>query len=458
MSSEAPVRPNVVYLNSHDTGRYVSPYGHATPTPRMQQLAEEGVVFRRAFSAAPTCSPSRAALLTGQTPHSAGMLGLAHRGFRLNDENQHLAAVLRAAGYQAVLMGGQHVAADDHDLPYDIVPDTRRSRVREVAPATIKWLRQRASSGDARPFYLEVGMFETHREYPEPEPRDDARYIAPPAAIVDTPRTRADMAAYHASVRELDRGYGQILDALRETKLDANTIVVCTTDHGLAFPGMKCNLTADGTGVLLILRGPAPIGRGVVSDALVSQVDLFPTICELTDVPAPDWLQGRSLVPLLTGERTEVNDAVFAEVTYHAAYEPQRSARTGRWNYIRRFGDRVTPVLPNVDEGPSRDLWLENGWPDRKMPVEALYDVVLDPNEMDNLADDPAFATVLDEMRWRLDGWMRRTDDPLLRGPVPVPLGVVVNDPDDESPSGALYRAGANGALIPASDPPAVHA
>ena len=91
-------RPNILYIHSHDTGRYVQPYGHAIPTPHIQRLAEEGVLFRKAFCAAPTCSPSRASLLTGQCPHSNGMLGLAHRGFSMTDYKRHVAHTLRAAG------------------------------------------------------------------------------------------------------------------------------------------------------------------------------------------------------------------------------------------------------------------------------------------------------------------------------------------------------------------------
>lgn len=106
------MRPNIVYLNSHDTGRYVAPYGHAVATPRIQQLAEEGVLFRRAFSASPTCSPSRAALLTGRYPHEVGMLGLSHRGFSLRDPREHLCHALRDAGYRTALAGIQHVARE----------------------------------------------------------------------------------------------------------------------------------------------------------------------------------------------------------------------------------------------------------------------------------------------------------------------------------------------------------
>ena len=102
MDSTANFRPNIVYIHSHDSGRYLSPYGQSVPTPNLQRLAQEGILFRKAFSAAPTCSPSRAALLTGLYPHSSGMLGLAHRGFSLNDYQQHIVHTLKAAGYTSV--------------------------------------------------------------------------------------------------------------------------------------------------------------------------------------------------------------------------------------------------------------------------------------------------------------------------------------------------------------------
>src|SRR5690606_29926713 len=152
--------------------------------------------------------------------------------------------------------------------------------------------------------------------------------------LPDTPETRQDMADYHASVRILDRALGAVLDALDETGLADFTLVIATTDHGLAFPRMKCNLTHHGTGVLLIMRGPAPVPAGEVTDALVSQLDIYPTICELLGIVPPGWLQGTSLLPVLRDPAAEVNDYVFSEVTYHAAYEPQRSVRSKRWTYI----------------------------------------------------------------------------------------------------------------------------
>ena len=113
-------------------------------------------------------------------------------------------------------------------------------------------------------------------------------------------------------------------------------------------------------------------------------------------------------------EATEVNDAIFAELTYHAAYEPQRAIRTKRWKYIRRFGDRELPVLANIDDGPTKDLFISEGWGERPLPREALHDLLFDPVEAHNLAGEPAHAGVLAEMQGRLDAWMRETDDPLL--------------------------------------------
>jgi len=420
---------NILYIHSHDTGRYIRPYGHNAPTPTLQRLAEQGVLFRQCFCAAPTCSPSRAALLTGQSAHSSGMIGLAHRGFALHDYRQHIVHTLRSAGYSSTLIGVQHVAKDPTVIGYDSIIQTASRRVEHVAPAVVNFL-----SSPREPFFLSVGFSETHREYPEPESPGGSRYCLPPHPLPDTPETRYDMAAFYASARIYDNGVRQVLEALDANGLADDTLVICTTDHGIAFPGMKCNLTDHGIGVMLIVRGPGGFTGGQVCDALVSHIDIFPTLCDLLDVDPPAWLQGRSLMPLMRGEVDEVNEAVFAEVTYHAAYEPMRAVRTRRFKYIRRFEERSGPVLPNCDDGPSKSVWLTHGWADRAPDTEQLYDLAFDPNEAQNLARSSAMAGVLDEMRARLDRWMRETDDPLLQGPVPAPPGSRVNDPAGISP------------------------
>src|SRR6478672_4296312 len=331
-------RPNILYLHSHDTGRYVQPYGHPVPTPNIQHLADQGVLFRQAFCAAPVCSGSRAALLTGQSTHATGMLGLAHRGYRLSYPERHIVHVLRDAGYWSGLIGEQHVSADPRDVGYDHVVEVDSTKVSDVAPAATRLIADRAEVD--QPFFLSVGFFETHREYFAPTSVRDALYSRPPENIVDNAMTRRDMASFRASARSLDQGVGTVLNALEEHELVDDTLVILTTDHGLAFPDAKCTMYDRGIGVLLVVRGPGGFERGRVQDALVSHLDLYPTICDVAGIERPAWLEGTSLLPLMRGEVKDIREEVFAEVTYHAAYEPQRAVRTARYKYLRRYDDR----------------------------------------------------------------------------------------------------------------------
>ena len=432
-------RHNVLYLHTHDAGRYVQPYGHAVPTPNIQGLAEQGMLFRQAFCTAPVCSASRASLVTGMWSHCCGMTGLAHRGWSLNDYGQHVVHTLKAAGYHTALCGTQHVAPKAETIGYDEIVDIPAGRnVETIGNAARAFLQRDHSpstgSGQAKPFFLSAGFNVTHRVYPEPGWQEDERYCLPPAPIPDTPETRHDMACYKAAARKWDDAVGIVIEGLDKAGLAENTLVVCTTDHGLAFPYMKCNLNQHGCGVMLIVRGPGGFAGGRVCDALVSHVDLFPTICELLEIDPPGWLQGVSMMPLARGEAEEVRDQLFTEVTYHAAYEPMRSVRTKRYSYIRRFDGRDRAVLPNCDASPSKDLWLNAGWAGRKRAAEELYDLTFDPNEVADLAAEGAYAGVLADMRSRLDAYMKETDDPLLAGRVPMPEGAWADDVDETHP------------------------
>jgi arylsulfatase A-like enzyme len=422
--------PNILYLHSHDTGRWVQPYGYPVPTPNIQLLADQGVLFREAFCAVPTCSGSRACLLTGQYGHNNGMLGLAHRGFSLNDYSQHIVHTLHDAGYWTALIGEQHISKRPDVIGYDHVVKVEKHHVETVAPIAIGLIKDPPNT----PFFMSVGFFETHREFFEPTSAQDALYSRPPENLPDLPETRRDIAAFKASARALDQGVGTVLDALNSSNLTDNTLVILTTDHGLAFPGAKATLYDRGLGVMFILRGPGGFTGGRVVDAMVSHLDVYPTVCDLIGVEHPSWLQGKSLLPLMRGEVAELRDALFAEATFHAAYEPQRAVRTERWKYIRRFDGRDRPVLPNTDDSLSKDVLLRYGWAERKVDEEQLFDLVSDPNEAMNLAYDPAFAAVRAELRDRLQRWMEATDDPLLEGPVVPPAGVELNDPDGISP------------------------
>jgi arylsulfatase A-like enzyme len=297
--------------------------------------------------------------------------------------------------------------------------------VHSIAPAALQLLR----SHPPEPFFLSIGFFETHREFFEPSSVRDALYGAPPGQLPDTPATRADMAAFKASARSLDQGVGAVLHGLDEAGVADNTLVVLTTDHGLPFPGAKGSLTDRGLGVMLIIRGPGGFHGGHVTDALTSHVDIYPTLLELAGAPVPDGIHGHSLMPLVRRETKQVRTELFAELTYHAAYDPQRAIRTDRHKLIRHFGDRLEVVLPNVDDSPSKSLLLDAGWAAERRPSVELYDLILDPMEMRNLAEDPEHANVLAELSRRLEEWMADTADPLLDGPVPAPPGALVNDP-----------------------------
>ncbi len=301
---------------------------------------------------------------------------------------------LRPAGYTSVLAGEQHIAKDPREIGYDVIGD--------VIPD--------------EPFFLDIGFTETHRPFPETTGEAPV-----PPFLPDVPEIRRDMAGFAASAERLDERVGATLE-----RLPGNTVVILTTDHGIAFPGAKGTLTDQGIGVMLIVSGPG--FEPGTSDRLTSQIDLYPTICELAGVPVPPWARGRSLFD-------EENDAVFAELTYHAAYEPQRAVRTKRYKYIRRYAtDR--PVLANIDDSPSKDYLLAHGLADQVLPREELYD--LREGETHILEDDDT----LNEMRARLDRWMEETDDPLRHGDVDPPPGAEINLPTQRSPEEPTWRAG----------------
>ena len=425
---------NVVYLNSHDTGRYIGPYGYAVPTPNLDELAREGVTFRQAFSAAPNCSPARAALLTGECAHSNGMTGLANRGYSLAHPERHIVGLLKRAGaYHCVLTGIQHVAGRNaHDaialLGYDEVLGEPGAGYKRDGNA--EFLAADYLGRAQAPFFLDVGFYETHRVggtfNDAPEMLGDERYCQVPAALPDVPDVRRDMADYAVAAQRLDERVGVVLNALEANGWADNTIVLYTTDHGVAFPGMKCNLTDHGTAVALMMRGPTSgphaelLRGGQVNDALVSQLDIYPTWCELLGLAQPDWVQGHSLLPALR-DNTEINEVVFSELNYHSIYEPLRAARSKRWKYIRRGDDRHAPAAQNCDGSISKRLWLELGWRDQPSATEQLYDLMFDPHETNNVAEVPANHRALNEMRGHLNRWMRATKDPLLDGPVPHP-------------------------------------
>ena len=425
---------NVLYIHTHDSGRILSPYGYKVPTPHIEEFAKDAAVFRNAYCTGPTCSPSRAGLLTGTYPHQNGMLGLSQRGFVL-DYGKHLVRYLGNQGYHTVLCGIQHEAGWYLDLKQgaeaigyeeEITRDNTGFRQedlvdwdKENAMEVCKWLRRYQGE---KPFFLSYGMYATHRRFPDKIDSDiDWQYAVPPYPIPDSPETRKDYAGYLMSVKSADACFGQVLSCLEEEGLLDNTIVLFTTDHGLANPFAKCTLFDSGIGVNLMLRVPKSQSNGKVFDCLVSHVDVFPTLCQLLNIPEPEWLEGTSLTPVLEGSKEEVRDEIFAEVNFHTSYEPIRCVRTKRYKYIRYYDPEWLKVnRSNIDESPTKNFFSERELDRQTKYEEGLYDLVYDPGERRNLADIEEYREIKEEMAGRLKAIQEKTGDPLLKGGIAI--------------------------------------
>lgn len=433
---------NLVYINTHDTGRLISPYGYAVPTPNLDRLAKDSTLFTHAYCCGPTCSPSRAAMLTGRFPHQNGMLGLAQRGFSLNNPSQHLASHLKNHGYQTALSGIQHEVGwyldlDEnalHDLGYqNVLTTSSKGFIKEDlhiwdeqnADAAIQWLDTIDSS---KPFMLSYGMHSTHRPYPvEIDESIDENHVHPLYPLDSNKQTRHDQAQFLTSAKHADENVGKIIQALKAKGLYENTVIMYTTDHGVANPFHKCNLKDDGIGISLIIHHPS-LGQGEVYDHLISHIDVFPTLCDLLGVEKPDHLEGKSYSEVFENTDLVVNNEIYAEINFHTSYEPIRCVRSERYKYIRYFDVNWDHLnLSNIDESPSKTFLMENGLKDVTKPAEALYDCYYDAHETNNLIDKPELQSIVEKFRTKLHEQMVKTNDPLLDGELEVKPNYKVN-------------------------------
>jgi len=432
-------RPNFLILTCHDLGRYLGCYGVPTVrTPNLDRLAANGVRFEQAYCTAPQCSCSRAAMYTGRYPHSTGVLGLTHGFFDwdMHPDERLIGQVLQPAGYTTIMAGIHH---ETRQGPAEKV--AARCGIDEVLPPAAADVlvdqaieRFERFSNGRQPFYIQIGFHEPHRIKGSHEPDttmgfigdemepDDELGIHVPPYLLDDDGTRADLAELQGAIHSLDRQVGRLLDALDRFGLTDNTLVVATTDHGIAMPRAKCTLYDPGIEAALIMRLPnRGWSDGRVIPHMISNVDLFPTLVELAGLPVDERVQGRSLRPLLDGEPYTPREHVFSELTYHDYYDPRRAIRTATHKLIVNFSTAPSFMDPTQSWQPrSRPAFPINPATDYHQPIE-LYDLTLDPWEQDNRADDPSFASIRADLLSRLATWMRETADPLLSGPVTSP-------------------------------------
>jgi arylsulfatase A-like enzyme len=398
---------DVVVITTHDIGRHLRCYGRrSVVSPNLDRFAAEGVRFAKAFATAPQCSPSRASLATGMYPHSNGVMGLAHQGFDWDLAVPHAAALFAAGGFETHLLGGQHVTPHPDRLGFDHMHPT--DAVDEVL------------AGDGERLYVEINFDETHRPYPPAVEVPASLEI--PGYLPDGPESREEMAAVQRTITAMDSAFGRVVAGLERAGRLEDALVIFTTDHGLAMPRAKCTLYDPGLEVALIGHWEAGnIGEGAVHDALISNIDVLPSLLDAAGLAIPDRVQGRSFLRLLRGQTYDARDHIFAEKTFHSYYDPMRCIRTETHKLIRNFETGFLVEVPgDIQRGPIFRAHVELYSADRPSAVE-LYDLREDPLEQRNLAGAAAFKGIereLDERLWKL---MRDTDDPLLAGPVASP-------------------------------------
>jgi arylsulfatase A-like enzyme len=350
----------------------------------------------------------------------------------LNADETTVGTCFRQAGYATWLLGLQHEAPHierdaarvREELGFDHV-DLDIDRNWLTMPEYLAPLLD--ARGD-RPFYAQLGCFATHRPFDFMGiASDDMLGVELPDYLTwlgaNGPATRADLAQWQGMVRHFDEGLGNVLDLLEAKGLTEETIVVVTTDHGEAFPRAKGTLYEAGIGTMLMMRYPGGGWRGGRRiGAMVSHVDILPTLLEACGIDPPDGVQGRSFLKLLTDPRAApVRQEVFAQKTMHDNYDPMRCIRTERHKLIVYFSRQAIQPIPGdiVGSGSWRECNIDKLR--RATRKVELFDVVNDPVETRNLAERADCAPLRRDLTRRLLAWMREVDDPILQGPVRTP-------------------------------------
>jgi N-sulfoglucosamine sulfohydrolase len=414
-----PSRLNILQIICHDIGHHVGCLGAGLSTPAIDGLAADGVLFDTYCCSAAQCSPSRGSIMTGLYPHNNGLIGLAHIGWEFNEGVRCLPHYLNDFGYQTHLFGGQHESARSERVGYQQIHQTGH-KAQQAAPAVAAFLRERAASGDREPFYLNAGLTEPHRPYQQEGYRsDDPSAVTPLPWLPDRPGIRRDIADLNGLVYAVDDAVGTIRAALADTGLERDTLLIFTTDHGLAMPRAKGMCYDPGLKTVLVMRLPGRFEGGRRVSSLLTNCDFMPTLLDFVGAPPAEGIDGRSFLSLLDGTAYEPRESIFAEMTWHDKYNPMRAIRTDRHKYIRNFGERPLVYLPlDIYQGLSGQAMRGEYYGSRR-PEEELYDLQADPLEMTNLAGDPAHAGTLADLRGRVQAWMEETDDILLQGDVP---------------------------------------
>ncbi len=435
-SDGAPARPNILFCLADDwSWPHASAYG--TPvvkTPTFDRLASKGVLFTNAFATAPSCTPSRAGILTGQAVHRL------HEG----------------ANQSGILPGRFPVYPDLLEESGYFVGYCRKG----WAPGTLKGTgRKRNPCGPKfrdfatflekapadKPFCFWFGSIDPHRPYEKGSGeasgmKPDAVRVSP--HLPDTPVVRSDLLDYFFEIQRFDREVGQLLQQARRAGRLGNTLVVISGDQGMPFPRCKTTVYDSGLRVPLVFYWPEQIPGGRQIDDFVSHADLAPTFLVAARLTPPEQMTGRSLLELLlcnkSGRVDPARDKVFLERERHACTRegnqsyPSRAVRTSDYIYIRNLRPNLLPAgdprfqtisgpYSDIDRSPTKDeLLARRDDPAiapffqracQGHPAEELYVLDDDPGQIHNVAEEPKFANVKFILRAELEHWMRSTGD-----------------------------------------------
>lgn len=413
-------RWNILWITAEDISPDLGCYGDTwAKTPHLDRFAAEGALYENAFSIAPVCAPSRSCLITGMYPTTIGTHHMRCQGVP-PEQVRCFPEYLRAAGYYC-----SNNKKTDYNFP---APLTAWD---ESSPKA-HW-RNRTSD---QPFFSVMNFTITHESQIRlddeafakrtailtPEERHDPAEAVVPPYYPDSDATRKDWAQYYDLITAMDKGVGKLLKEMEEDGLAEKTVVFFYGDHGRGLPRGKRFLYDSGLRVPLMVRWPGTLEPGTRIVDPVSFVDFASTVLSIADVDIPGHLQGQAFLGL---RKTEPRQYVFGgRDRMDEAVDCMRFVRDRQFKYIRNYqpGKPYAQYIDYMEKMPTmRELRRGNAKRTLKgaqklffrheKPVEELYDTVRDPHEIDNLADDPKYAHVLERMRAAHQRWRDETHD-----------------------------------------------
>ena len=439
-------RPNILFAIADDWGWFhAGAYGDpVVKTPAFDRVAKEGVLFKHAYISSPSCTPCRNSILTGQYHWRLGPG--ANLWSTLDPATPVYPLLLKKAGY--------HIGSWRKSWGPGSLKGWKDHPAGKPGKGLDSFL---AARPEGAPFCFWLGASDPHRCYKLHSGEKsgiDLDKIKLFKCFPDSRAVRGDVADYYFEVQRFDNDVGKALKKLEEIGELENTIFVITGDHGMPFPRCKGNLYDSGARVPLAIRWGAKIKKpGRVIEDFVSLTDLAPTFLEIAGVEVPEVMTGRSLVNILTSDKDGMVEPDKRSFVLHGKERhvpgqeghkggyPCRAIRNHEFLYIRNFKPERWPAgtpnyekaaikgawLTDCDNGPTKTYMTQNKDKDEhhgrlwelsfgKRPAEELYDCKKDPEQLKNLADDPALAATKKKLSDLLMKNLKATGDPRATG------------------------------------------